>query len=217
MPRRRRRPTRPATPDAALSDEEADDAAEERGPLRRCIVTRDRLEKERMVRFVIGPDRALVADMAGRLPGRGFWLSARRDVIELARTKGAFARAARGQVTVPPDLLHGLVTALERRVGEHIGLARRAGQAVSGFTKAREWLDQGRAGLVAQARDGSEDECRRLLGGHADRVQAIRVLDAARLGLLFGRDHTVHVAVASGRLAGTIRIDAARLMGLRGT
>lgn len=169
-----------------------------------------------MLRFVVGPDRIVVADLAGRLPGRGLWLSARRDVVELARTKGTFARAARGQVTVPPDLLSALGAALERRVGEHIGLARRAGQAVSGFTKAREWLDDGRAGLVVQAADGSEDECRRLLGGHAGRVKAIRVLDAARLGALFGRDHAVHVALAAGRLAESVRIEADRLSGLRG-
>ena len=168
------------------------------------------------MRFVIGPDRMVVADVAGRLPGRGIWLSARRDVVERACAKGAFARAARGQVTVPPDLLPALMAALERRVGEHIGFARRAGQAVSGFTKAREWLDDGRAGLVVQAADGSEDECRRLLGGHAGRVPSIRVLDSSRLGALFGREQTVHVALSAGRLATGVRVEADRLAGLVG-
>ena len=41
---------------------------------------------------------------------------------------------------VPPDLAAVLETALLRRIGELPGLARRAGQAVSGFDKAREWL-----------------------------------------------------------------------------
>ena len=30
-----------------------------------------------MVRFVLGPEGEMVPDVAGRLPGRGFWLSAR--------------------------------------------------------------------------------------------------------------------------------------------
>ena len=51
---------------------EAEEA--ERGPLRRCIVTRESLPKERMIRFVLGPDRELVPDLAGKLPGRGMWL-----------------------------------------------------------------------------------------------------------------------------------------------
>src|SRR5271168_2433426 len=81
-----------------------DEEAAETGPLRRCAVTRARLPKERMIRFVIGPDRAVVPDLAERLPGRGIWLSAARDVLETARLRGAFAKAARGPVTVPPDL-----------------------------------------------------------------------------------------------------------------
>ena len=165
-----------------------------------------------MIRFVLGPGRVLVPDVAARLPGRGIWLSARRDVVDTACSKGAFARAARGHVTVPPDLLVGLVAALERRIGDHLGLARRAGQAVSGFTKAREWLLAGRAALVVQASDGSVEERARLLGGRV--VPVVAPLDASRLGGVFGRDHAVHVALSAGRLADGIRTEAARLAGL---
>ena len=49
-----------------------DDADEqEHGPLRRCIVTRTRQEKDTMLRFVVSPDGAIVPDLAARLPGRG--------------------------------------------------------------------------------------------------------------------------------------------------
>ena len=130
----------------AIADTAEDDAAET-GPLRRCIVTRERLPKERMIRFVVGPDRAVVPDLTATLPGRGIWLSASGDVIERARAQGglgrAFARAARGPVLVPPDLPAVLETALVRRISELLGLARRAGQAVAGFDKAREWLRYG--------------------------------------------------------------------------
>ncbi|WP_345892850.1 DUF448 domain-containing protein [Roseomonas gilardii] len=75
---------------------------EEKGPLRRCVVTRESLPKESMIRFVIGPGRELVPDLAERLPGRGMWLSARADVLEAALKRAAFARAARGPVNPPP-------------------------------------------------------------------------------------------------------------------
>ncbi|MCW3474710.1 RNA-binding protein [Rhodovastum sp. RN2-1] len=192
---------------------DADDAPET-GPLRRCVVTRERLAKDKMIRFVVGPDRRIVPDLAARLPGRGIWLSARGDVIETARTRGAFAKAARGPVTVPPDLTSGLQVALARRIVDTLGLARRAGQAVCGFAKAREWLDTGRAALVVQARDGSADERARFLGGWGQRLPVVAPLDAASLGAVFGRDHVVHVAVASGRLAETLRIEAERLAGV---
>ena len=178
-----------------------------------------------MLRFVVGPDRSIVPDLGARLPGRGYWLSARANVLEgaspeAARRKGglvsAFARAARGPVIVPADLAGMVRAGLVRRVVEHLGLARRAGQAVAGFEKAREWVSAGRAGLVVQASDGSEDERRRLLSG-ASGVPVAWPLDGAALGSVFGRERAVHVAVASGRLAESVLVEIERLAGVSGT
>jgi len=172
-----------------------------------------------MIRFVVAPDRMVVPDLAAKLPGRGIWLSARRDVLDTARNKGAFARAARGQVSVPADLVAMVQTGLLRRVTELLGLARRAGQAVCGFEKAREWLVAGRAGLVVQASDGSPDERARFLSGNGARAKAAPVvapLPAAALAAVFSRDHVVHVAIAHGRLAEALNIECNRLLGVAG-
>jgi len=167
-----------------------------------------------MIRSVIGPDRAVVPDLAARLPGRGIWLSAAKDVVETARLRGAFAKAARGPVTVPPDLLEMLQAALVRRISESLGLARRAGQAVAGFEKAREWLRDGRAGLVVQAADGSAEERARFLSSARGTMAVHAPLSAVALGVVFGRDRAVHVVVAAGALAERIGVDCARLAGL---
>jgi uncharacterized protein len=172
-----------------------------------------------MIRFVIGPDHTLVPDLAARLPGRGMWLSASGDVIQTARARGglgrAFARAAHGPVSVPPDLPAVLEAALIRRIGELLGLARRAGQAVAGFDKAREWLRGGRGRLILQASDGSVAERSRFLAGAADSVEVLDPLPGAVLGRVFGRDHVVHVAIGPGRLGERLAIEARRLHGVR--
>ena len=167
-----------------------------------------------MLRFVVGPGHVLVPDLAGRLPGRGFWLSARGDVLETARRRGAFSRAARARVDVPDDLAAMVTDGLLRRIGETLGLARRAGQAVCGFTRCREWLQLHRVGLVVQASDGSPEERARLLGSWAD-GPVITPLAGAALGAIFGREHVVHVAVARGRLAMALAAEAERLAGVR--
>ena len=192
-----------------------DEADEERGPLRRCLVTRQSGERAQMIRFVLGPDRLIVPDLAARLPGRGFWLSPSANVLEAAIKRGVFTRAARGPVTLPPELGSLIRSGLTRRIVDLLGLARRAGQAVGGFAKAREALVQARTGLVVQAVDGSDEECRRLLSG-SQTIPVIRPLTASALGAVFGRDHVVHVAVAPGRLAAALTTEAARLAGMTG-
>ncbi len=180
--------------------------------MRRCLVSRERLPRERMLRFVVSPEGAMVPDLAERLPGRGYWLSARADMVEMAVRRGGFARAARRPVAVAPDLLAVLRSGLEQRIGETLGLARRAGQVVFGFARAQEWVRAGQAGLIVSASDGSAEERARLLAGRP--LPVLQPLDAARLGSAMGRDHIVHVAVASGRLAERLVVDAERLAGL---
>ena len=202
------------TPDPE-SPEEGDLPEEpERGPLRRCVVTRESQPKEAMVRFVLGPDRELVPDLEGRLPGRGMWLSARADVLERALKRGAFAKAARGTVHLPPDLRARIEDGLRRRIRDLVGIARRSGQAVCGREAVLEWVRTGRAGLFVEALDGSPAERDRLVGGKG--LPVVTPLDADTLGAVFGRDHAVHVAIARGRLAEGIAAEAARLAGIAG-
>jgi len=164
-----------------------------------------------MLRFVLGPAGELVFDVTATLPGRGMWLSASGDVVELAIKREVFPRAAKSPVKSPPNLRDVVADRLAARVTDLLGLARRSGAAISGFEKAREWLPK--AALVVQAADGSADERARFLGGRD--VPVVTVLDAAALGRIFGRDHAVHVAITGGRLAGMIEVEAARLAGVR--
>jgi uncharacterized protein len=200
---------------ATLPESEIPDPIEvepERGPLRRCLVRREQGRREAMLRFVVAPDRTLVFDVGATLPGRGLWLSAAGDVVEMALKRGVFSRAARQQVITPKDLRAQVETMLAQRIFELAGLARRGGGAISGFEKAREWLVSGKAGLVMQALDGSVDERARFLGGRD--IPVVTIFTAARLGQVFGRDHAVHAVIAAGRLAEKIQIEALRLAGV---
>ena len=118
-------------------------------------------------------------------------------------------------MSVPSDLLLLLQTALARRIGECLGLARRAGQAVAGYEKAREALGTGRYKLVLQASDGSEAERSRFLSGFGPDLTIIDPLPGEALGRVFGRDYVVHVAVAPGKLAESLVVEASRLAGLK--
>ncbi|OYV35971.1 MAG: hypothetical protein B7Z81_07980, partial [Acidocella sp. 20-61-6] len=204
---------------ATQPEPEPEDIAElesepETGPLRRCLVTRESGPREAMLRFVMAPDRRLVFDAGATLPGRGLWLSASGDVIELSIKRGVFARAAKAQILLPADLRALVAAVLRQRVLDLLGMARRSGNAVAGFEKAREWLVSGKAGLVVQAADGSAEERARFTGGRA--LPVVAVLTAAELGRVFGRERVVHAAVAAGRLEAKIQNEVLRLAGVAG-
>ncbi|HIJ37894.1 MAG TPA: RNA-binding protein [Rhodospirillaceae bacterium] len=187
---------------------------EDSGPCRRCIVTAVVRPVECMVRFGISPDGAVVPDVAARLPGRGLWLSADRDVVNTAARKGLFAKAARRRVEVQPDLADLIERLLLGRCIDLIGLGRRAGQAVAGFEKVRGELKAGRGRVVLAASDGAADSREKVLA-LARGLPVVTELASRELGAAFGRDHAVHGLMAPGRLAERFLSEAGRLAGFR--
>ncbi len=181
---------------------------------RRCIVTGEIGPKEAMIRFVVGPEGQVVADLSASLPGRGMWLSARRDVVNTACAKGAFAKAARRSVRTAPGLADAVEGQLARRCLDLLGLARRAGSAAVGFEKVRALLASGRAEVLVAAVDGAAAG-RRKLGSLAPEMTPVELLTGAEISGALGRENAVHVALARGRLADRFVVAAARLAGFR--
>lgn len=182
------------------------------GPLRRCIVTRRIFPKNRLLRFVVDSGGVVVPDLEGRLPGRGLWLQARRDIVETACARGSFAKAARAQVKVPDALAERVEALLRRRCLDLVGLARRAGQAAAGFEQARGWLREGRAAVLIAASDGAGDGRSKLAALGRD-LPRIELFTAAELGAALGRERAVHVTLARGSLARRLVAEAQRLAG----
>lgn len=183
-------------------------------PERRCIVTGETGPKEGLIRFVVGPGDVVVPDILERLPGRGIWVTAERSVLEKAIAKNYFSRAAKRQVNLPEDLAAETEAVLARRVVELVSLARKAGGAVCGFEKVKDWLAKGEAKVLLQAFDGSERGKSKLWTPEGGRY--FNCLSAGEIGLAFGREHAIHGALAAGGLTKRVVDEAARLAGLRG-
>ena len=189
-------------------------------PERRCIATGESGPTGGLIRFVLGPGAVVVPDLAAKLPGRGVWLTAERALVERAVAKGLFSRAFKAKAAAPADLADRLEALLAGRLIDLIGLARKAGQAVTGFEKVRARLKEGAAGALVQASDGAADgkaKLARLAGGVPGGVRIIEVLDSTELGLAFGRDFAIHAALDRGGFADRAIGEAARLGGLRPT
>ena len=171
--------------------------------------------KPELIRFVLGPDDRIHPDVAERLPGRGLWTLARRDIVQRAVKKRLFGRAARVAVGVDEDLDRRVEELLARRAIDLIGLARRAGLAICGFTKVEAALDAGKAAVLIAATDGSADG-RSKLRARAPGLPLAEVLTSVELGVAFGRESVVHAVLKAGPLAEAFLTVAGRLAGFRG-
>jgi hypothetical protein len=181
---------------------------------RRCIATGEVQPKRGLIRFAVSPDGVIVPDILEKLPGHGIWVSAERDALELAVKKGLFARAAKQAVSVPETLIADVESLLVRRVTDGISLARKAGRAVAGYEKVKDWLGKEDVRILLQASDGSE-RGKSKLHAPGGRGSFFEVLTASELGLSFGRERVIHAALGFGGLTERIREDAIKLSGVR--
>ncbi len=184
-------------------------------PERRCIATGEVRDPEGMIRFVVGPDGQAVPDIRNKLPGRGIWVSADKDALQLAVTKKLFSRSAKTQVNVPDDLFEQTEALLARYVVDLISLARKAGQAVTGFEKVKSWLENEHARILIQSSDGSERGKSKLRSPPGKDV-FVGCLTSHELGLAFGRESVIHGALSAGGLSKQVKAEAKRLRGVRG-
>ena len=189
------------------------------GPERRCIATGESGATDRLIRFVVSPSGEAVPDIAGRLPGRGAWLTADRALVRQAVKRNVFSRAFRMPVSAPADLDDQLEALLARRLIDTVSLARKAGQAVTGSEKVRAAINSGSAAILLQATDGAADGVAKLAAlarsAGKGRISRVQVLTSAELGLAFGREFAIHAALDAGGIAVRALAEATRLSGFR--
>jgi hypothetical protein len=181
------------------------------GTERLCVVTRDVKPTAEMIRFVVGPDRAVVPDLKRKLPGRGVWVTASRECLTAAAKRGVFARAFRTDVTVAPELPALIEGLLERALIDALGVARKAGEVVTGFAKVESAAEEAAAVAFLQARDASPEGARQMAAAirrgyaeEAEKIPVIRAFTTAQLDLALARPNVVHAALLAGRAADTV-------------
>ncbi len=198
-------------PEPVLDDPEDDPVS---GSGRRCFVTGAVLPTAELLRFVADPAGHIVPDLAQRLPGRGLWLTARRDIVCEAAAKRLFARAAKAPVAVEAGIEDRIEDLLARRCADLLGLARRAGLVRAGFVKVKAALVEGGVAVLVSAMDAAADG-RAKLGSPPSGAAIVACLSAAELGAALGREHAVHIALKPGPLTDLFLTEARRLAGFR--
>lgn len=194
-----------------------DDGAED-PPHRQCAVTRERLEREELIRFVADPSGRVVPDLKEVLPGRGVWIGNDRARVEKAAASGAFARSLKRAVGVDPDLADQVERLMRRRALEALSIANKAGELVLGSAKIEEAIERKPVIALLHGSDAAADGCRKLdgrLAAHAGVGRApptiARCFSIAEMSLALGRSNVVHAAVIDGGAGRRVLAEFARL------
>ncbi len=185
---------------------------------RRDIASGVVMDEALLLRFVIGPDDAIVPDLGRDLPGRGLWIEARRAAVDQAVKRQAFSRAAKRKLSVPADLSAQVERLLARRCLHRLGLARRAGALTSGFEKTAAAIAAGQIGWLIEASDGAPDGRNKLLAlarRQASPPQVCGAFSGDELSLALGLGHAIHSALLAGRWSKRWTEDIGRLAGFR--
>jgi len=178
-----------------------------RGTERLCALTREVKPVEDLIRFVAGPDGAIVPDLKRRLPGRGVWVTATRKSIDEAAKRNVFARSLKREARAASGLGSEVERQLESAALDALAIAHKAGRVAIGFGRAETAL----AGVppvlaILNAADGAPDGARKIVAAAAKRqtaenageIPVISAFTSAQLDLALGRSNVVHAALLAG-------------------
>ncbi|MGE4352317.1 MAG: RNA-binding protein [Bdellovibrionales bacterium] len=195
-----------------FSDQEAGTLTDLKPSERRCLVCKEDKPKSELIRFVLGPDRRVVPDLAERLPGRGLWVSADQAALSEAISKNLFSRAAKTKAFLPDNLLAQVETLLAKRCLDLLGLARGAGVVVTGQPQVEQALSKGVLAFVLFAKDAGRD-CRKKLS----QAQAVHAgFSRDELGAALGYEHLAAIGLKPHALTQKLKKECARWQGVTG-
>ena len=167
-----------------------------------CLSTGLKLDSKNLLKFVLAPDNSLTLDLMDNLPGRSFWITASREVLEASCKKDLFSETASCQVVMRENFISYVETALVEQFNSTIGFCRRAGFLIWGFEKVKTALVKKEVILRIEALDGSKSEKRKL-----DSITIVPVLQslyAYELATSFRRERLIHCALVKKRNSGLI-------------
>ena len=192
-------------------------------PVRKCILTQDRDNRDHLIRLAIAPDGQVLPDVRAKAPGRGAWIGVTRAELEKAiarkKLRGALARAFKGaDLVIPDDLPTRIATALERNALDRLGLESRSGTLLTGSEKIEAAARAGQLHALYHAADAGTDGNRKL--DQAWRIGSDRegsplrglVLPMPRpiLSLALGRENVVHIGLTDRAAAARVSDALAR-------
>lgn len=173
---------------------------EQENTQRKCIVSGEVLDKDKLLRFVVGPEATVIPDFKKRLPGRGVYVANSRAVLRKAIAGNLFAKSLKQKVR-PAEGLESMVEHLLRQSAlQIVSLARKAGDFVCGMDKVAEALQKGKVAFLLEATDAGADGHEKI--AHlAQKIEIFELFTTEELDQALDKINTVHAAFLKGEMS----------------
>lgn len=183
---------------------------------RQCALTREVRPAADLIRFVLGPDDLVWPDVDEKADGRGVWITLSEDAVRQAAKRNVFAKSLKTAARLPEDLAALTREHLTQRLLGALGMAKKAGQLVTGLTRVQAALKSGDTIALLTASDGAPDGRSKVLGlfrglGMEGITPHLEMLGSAQLGLALGTENVIHAALTKGAAAHSALARAQRL------
>ncbi len=170
---------------------------------------------EKLIRFVLSPEQVVTPDLRCKLPGRGLWLSASREVIEQAVKKNLFARGFRTKIIVKDNLADTIYELTRNDAIASLSLANKAGLVITGYEKIKRALAKGDVKYLLHASGAANNGTQKLdrfflqpleppeqSPDHEQIPPLLKDLFTGdELSLALGRPNVIHIGLKRGKLA----------------
>jgi uncharacterized protein len=187
---------------------------------RTCLGCRQALDRDKLVRYVISPQREIVIDYRGRLPGRGAYTHVDASCILAAIKRRQFDRAFEGVARTPTaeELLDLLAVQIQERIMNLLGIARKSGNVISGSQRVIEALRASDQVAVVLIADDISAAIGDKVAAKAEEkgVSCIQLFGKDRMGQQIGKGERSVIALRVSTLSDTLKSELIRYKQIAG-
>lgn len=83
-------------------------------PLRSCVITKEKLPKQELLRIIRTPDGMVKIDLTGKMNGRGAYI--KKDLVVLGKAKKSKALARCLEVEIPDEIYQEIENIIDKEV-----------------------------------------------------------------------------------------------------
>lgn len=157
------------------------------------------LPRQKMLRFVAGPDGQIYLDLNHELPGLGAYVRPGLSFLEKALSSKALSNTldAKYQGTAE-DLQTMALAVIEKQLLNTLGLMRKAGHLITGTDKTLEALYQGKVQCLLVAVDAAANTMKKVtLASEKMQAKCLTVCPRTQLESALGKDNCTVIGLST--------------------